>query len=240
MATQAHDARIDGDGTVPAGSYGTITLNGGGTLSGDVQCRRLVINGAGHASGAVTAGAITVNGAATFGSTVQAGELTVNGSCDVHGSAGIGRLAVAGRCAISGGLAAHDVSIKGDLSVGADLECRELTGEGRIRASGRLVADSIDLALHGRSTVAAAQSRRMVVRAPEGITALLSAFADRAFVAESIDGEDLELVDVHAKVVRARRATLGRGCCVGLVEYRDDLNVLSDASVEERRQVASP
>ncbi|MDZ4168619.1 MAG: polymer-forming cytoskeletal protein [Coriobacteriia bacterium] len=237
MAENMADARINGDGTVGAGTYGSIVLNGAGTVTGDVACNELTVNGVGKCQGSVKADTITVNGAGTFDGPVQAGEFRANGSADVHAGMGVRLLKVAGTLAVDGGVAAHAVELKGDMRVGGDLESDTLTGEGRFAINGMLNAGSIELRLHGRSSVNEIGCERMVLRPPDGITAIFSAFADRRLVATTIEGDELELIATTAKVVRGGRVTLGEGCEVDLVEYTGSLTKLAGAQVREERKV---
>lgn len=237
MAENLQDARVNGDGTVSAGTYGAIVLNGAGTVTGDVQCNELTVNGVGKCLGSVKADVVSVNGAGTFDGPVQAGEFKANGTADVHAGLGVGRLRVAGTCAVDGGVAAREVELRGELRVGGDLAADSFTGEGRFAINGMLNAGTINLRLHGRNSVNEIGCERMVLRAPDGFTAILSAFTDRSLVAETIEGDDLELINTTAKVVRGGRVTLGEGCVVDLVEYTGVLTKLAGAQVREERKV---
>ncbi len=237
MAENLNDARINGDGTVSSGTYGAIVLNGAGTVTGDVQCNELTVNGVGKCLGAVKADEVTVNGAGTFEGPVQAVEFRANGTADVHAGLGVGRLKVAGTCGVDGGVAAREVELRGELRVGGDLEAETLTGEGRFAINGMLNAGDIDLRLHGRNSAREIGCERMVLRVPDGITAIFSAFTDRRLTAESIEGDHLELIATTAKVVRGQDVTLGEGCQVDLVEYTGSLTKLAGAQVREERKV---
>ena len=238
MAETLNDARVAGDGTISAGVYGAITINGAGTVTGDVQCRELKMNGAGKCKGSVKADSIAVNGAGTFDGTVQAGEMQVNGSTDIHAGVGVGRLLVRGTCGLDGGLAAHEVDVRGELRVGGDLTSESFTGEGRFVVNGLLNADVIDVKLHGRSSAREIGGERITLRVPEGFTSIFSMFSDRRLVADSIEADDLYLINTTAKVVRGARVTLGEGCEVELVEYTETLELVAGAQVREQRKVA--
>lgn len=239
MSDHLSDAKINGDGTVGPGSYGTITLNGAGTITGDVRCHELRVNGAGTCKGAVQADSIVVNGAGTFDGTLQTSELVVNGTADIHAGVGVGRLKCAGTCAIDGGMAAHDLDLRGDLRVGGGVDAKSLRGEGRFNVNGAVTIGDIEFRLHGRNAAASITCDRMILRVPEGIGALFSAFADRRLTAETIVGAELELIDTTARVVRGGNVTLGAGCDIELVEYTGVLQKLAGAQVREERKVAS-
>ncbi len=237
MSDQIPDAKVTGDGTVAAGTYGTITLNGAGTITGDVACHELKVNGAGKCSGAVKADVITVNGTGTFDGTVQAAEFVVNGTADVHSSVGAGVLRVKGTLTLDGGLAAREIELRGELRSGGDVTAERLFGEGRFRVAGNVEVADIDLRLQLKSSANEITCQKMVLRVPEGITAVFSAFSDRELQVASVNGGELELIGTVASVVKGSRVTLGEGCRVGRVEYTEVLQKLSGALVTEEVKV---
>lgn len=237
MSDQGVDAKINGDGTVAAGTYGTITLNGAGTVTGDIVCRELRINGVGTCKGSVRADLVTVNGTGTFDGPVQAGEFVANGNVDVRAGVGAGVLKVRGSVSTDGGIHARDIDLKGDLRSGGAVKADRLFGEGRFAVRGALEAGDIDLRLHGRSSATEVTCTRMVLRVPEGISAVFSAFADRELAANTVRGGELELISVVASLVSGAKVTLGEGCRVGRVEYSKTLQKLGGALVTEEMQV---
>lgn len=239
MSDQLSDAKINGDGTVGPGSYGTITLNGAGTITGDVQCHELRVNGAGRCKGAVKADTIVVNGAGTFDGSLQTSELVVNGSADIRAGVGVGRFKCAGSCSIDGGVAAHELDLRGDLRVGGGMEARSLRGEGRFSVNGAVNISDIEFRLHGKNAAASITCDRMILRVPDGLSAIFSAFTDRRLTVDTITGSQLELIDTTARVIRGGNVTLGEGCSVDLVEYTGVLQKLAGAQVREERQVAA-
>lgn len=239
MSDNVSDAKIAGDGTIGAGTYGTVTINGAGTVTGDIECRELKINGAGKCRGAVKADSVAVNGAGTFDGPVQAGSVQVNGSADVHAGMGVGRLLIRGTCGLDGGLAAHEIDIRGELRVGGDLTAEQFVGEGRFVVNGLLNADIVDLKLHGRSSAREIGGERITLRIPEGFSSLFSMFSERRLVADVIEADDVYLIDTTAKVVRGARIVLGEGCDIDLVEYTERLDRVPGAQVREERKVES-
>lgn len=231
------DAKINGDGTVPEGTYGTITLNGAGTVTGDIVCAELKVNGAGRCRGAVRADRITVNGSATFDGSVQAGEFIVNGNADVHAGMGVARLKVFGSLTLDGGVAAHEFELKGEIRTGGDLSANRVSGHGRVIVNGDLRADDIDLRLNGRSSAKDVVGGRIILRAPEGFAAVLSAIVDRELKANSVSGTELQLIDTVTSLVRGTTVTLGEGCRIGRAEYSEALHKLEGALVTEEMKV---
>ena len=55
--------------------------------------------------------------------------------------------------------------------------------------------------------------------------------------ASSIEGDEIELEDTTADVVRGKRVVIGPGCHIKTVEYIDTLDVHEDAEVEKKTKV---
>jgi hypothetical protein len=54
--------------------------------------------------------------------------------------------------------------------------------------------------------------------------------------AQVIEGDDVHLEDTEARIVRGTRITIGCGCRIGTVEYRETYHADADAVVGEARQ----
>ena len=54
--------------------------------------------------------------------------------------------------------------------------------------------------------------------------------------AQVIEGDDVHLEDTEARIVRGTRITIGCGCRIGTVEYRETFHTDADAVVGEARQ----
>ena len=55
--------------------------------------------------------------------------------------------------------------------------------------------------------------------------------------AQSIEGEELDLEAVEARVVRGNIVRIGAGCRIGLAEYTQDIEIESGAVVEQQVRV---
>ncbi|MDP2183565.1 MAG: polymer-forming cytoskeletal protein [Actinomycetota bacterium] len=238
--TERSDMKINGDGSLSGGAFGAVTINGAGTVHGDVDCSTLRVNGAGDIDGAVKAETVIVNGSASFKREVHAGEMTVNGDSTVHGGAGIGILKVKGRLAIDGGLAAREVELRGDMRVGNDLEAEVFDGEGAFKIGGLLNAGVVDMRVHGASSAREIGGERITVRLPRGFSALSAIFTfstDKRLTVETIEGDEIYLESTVAKVVRGGRVQIGEGCDIDLVEYTSEIITTPGVVVKASRKI---
>ncbi len=239
MSDTMNDAKIAGEGTIGAGTYRTLNINGVGTVTGDVVCTELKINGVGTCKGAVKADSATVNGTGRFDGQVQIGDLTVNGEASAMQSAGIGALKVKGRTTVGGGLAAHTVDVRGELVVGDNVDADSFEGEGAFRVGALLNSERVSFRLHGQSSAREIGGESITVLGPRGFVpaALLGLFSEKRLTAELIEADDVTLEYTTAKVVRGARVSIGEGCKIGTVEYGESLSRLADAVITEERKV---
>ncbi len=225
------NARIAGEGQLSGGTYGAVTINGAGSIQGDVVASSIRINGAGTAHGSVKADTIVVNGSASFGNDVQATEMTVNGDSSVAGGAGVSQLKVKGRFFVGGGVAAHEVDAKGELTVTGDLSADRFIAEGAITVGGLLNAETIDIKLHAPSKAREIGGQSIRVTQARGIASVFTFFAEKRLTTDSVEADDMVLEFVTAKVVRGARIEIGEGCNIELVEYTDDFKQHAGATV---------
>jgi cytoskeletal protein CcmA (bactofilin family) len=224
----SNNVSIAGNGTVASGSYGNVTINGAGTVHGDMTCDTLKINGAGTCEGAVTANVITVNGTGTFRRQVHAGQMNVNGEASIAGGAGVGTLKVKGRLGVSGGVAANLVELKGYMDIGEGCEADTFTSDGVFNIGGLLNAGVVDIRLYGTCKVREIGGESIIVREYRSLWALLGS---RRLYADVIEGDKINLENTTAKVVRGVDIDLGPGCEIEVVEYAGELRQGAGAKV---------
>lgn len=234
------DVKLNGDGSMSGGAYGNVTINGVGSVNGDLDCIEYKVNGAGTANGRVAATEITIIGTGTFNGEVQAGTMTVNGDASIRDGAGIGQLVVKGNASIGGGVAAHDIVLRGFLRAAGDVQTERFSGEGAFSVGGLLSADEIDIKVYGPCSATEIGGEKITVRSPQGFQSLTQIFtfwAEKRMTANLIEGDDVFLEAVTAKTVRGRNVTVGVDCKIDVVEYSDNYSRVDGAMVGESRKV---
>ena len=237
------DVKINGDGSLTGGAYGAVTINGAGTVNGDIDCTDYRVNGAGTHNGRLVAKTITVNGTATFNGELQAIDMTVNGDASVRDGAGISKLSIKGNASFGGSIASHDVVVKGFLRTGGDCESEAFSCEGAFTVAGLLNAGIVDVKLYGPCSAREIGGEKITVREPgtgfSSFTQIFTFWAEKRLTADSIEGDDVTLELTTAKTVRGRNVNIGEGCRVDLVEYSGSYTIAPGATVGEARQVAA-
>lgn len=232
------DVKIAGDGALPGGTYGNVTINAAGSINGDLDCLEYRVNGAGVLNGKLMAQSAVINGSGTMNGSVQAVSMTVNGDASVRDGAGIGTLEVKGNMSVGGGLAIRTADVKGRLRIGGDCDGDSFTGEASFEVGGAMRVKSIDVRVYGRCRAASIESDRLVVAQGGSWASLVNLFAEQELTAETIRAGVADLRYVVASVVRAGDVTLGEGCRIGLVEYSGTYSAHPSALVTEVRKVS--
>ncbi len=238
------ELRIDGSGTSSGGTFDTIKINGSGKITGDVECSSFQINGSGHILGAVKADDGKINGSGTIDGAVKAKNLKISGSAKIKGTLSGDSLKAEGSANFGGDLNVSQIKISGSVKIGGDCTAESFESEGAFEIGGLLNSDEIVIRLyHARSKAREiGGSNIQVIAGPSaGFNIIKSILTLGAFQSELdadlIEGDVIELENTVAKVVRGDKVSIGRGCQVGLVEYRDSLHKSNDARVEKETKI---
>ena len=183
---------------------------------------------------------LKISGASTMPGGEYAG-VSISGAGKIKGNLRCARLHCSGAAKILG-----DVDCTGEIRSTGCLEagrvhCRAFTSSGSFRISGDLEAETAVLTgaaeiggLLNAETVEISANRAVHIRAIGGssirilrkdASAFFGLFRAGSGCARvgSIEGDEIELEDVEAEIVRGRNVRIGEGCRIGCVEYSGTL-----------------
>lgn len=227
------DVKIAGEGALPGGTYGNVTINAAGSINGDVDCLEYRVNGAGVLNGRLVSQSTVINGSGTINGSVQAVSMTVNGDASVRDGAGIARLEVKGNISVGGGLALRTADIKGRIRIGGDCDGDGFTGEASFEVGGAMRVKSIDVRLYGRSRARSIEAERLIVGRGGSWADFVNLFAEQELGVDTVKADVADLSYVVASVVRGNDIRLGEGCRIGRVEYSGTYSAHPNALVSE-------
>jgi hypothetical protein len=113
--------------------------------------------------------------------------------------------------------------------------------KGAFDIKGMLNAGVIEIDLNGRSTAREIGGERIVVT--KGLGSRLEELLRFVFLhpgaltVDVIEGDEVQLEQVIAKVVRGNRVVIGPGCEIDLVEHKGDYRKADGATVKEERRM---
>ncbi len=252
------DLKISGSGSAGGGNYNSIKISGSGSVKGDVNCREMVITGSGKIDGNVQALDIKFSGSGKIIGNVNSDGIKVTGSGSFKAKVETKSMAVSGATGIDEGVKAENLAISGSLRVNKKIEggtlklrgelssesceVESFDSEGSFRISSLLSADNISISLIGRCEAKEIGGEVVNVRkgyAKRGIIQNIFGAIfnqDGTLIAEVIEGDEIYLENTKAKVVRGSRVTIGFGCDIDNVEYKESIQVDENSNVKNRCQ----
>lgn len=239
------DLKFSGNMTVPGGLYKRVNVNGNVTIDGDVDCLDIKVNGNLREDGTLKTRTSWVNGVAIIGGDLRAGEIDLNGEARIEGDMAVDKIKARGKLGVKGGITSDKLDLFGQLETRGDCEAETFSCKGSLDVEGTLNADDIEIRLYGPSRAKEIGGGKIDIRrsGDNKLTSIMVAifntlsFHKASLTADTIEGDEIILEHVSAKVVRGNSVTIGEGCEIDLVEYRTEFKKASGASVPKHVKV---
>ena len=255
------DMKISGAGVLSGGEYDDVKISGSAKIEGSIRCRSFSCAGAAKGEGDLRC----LEDFRSSGSTHITGEVSaqnaeVSGSLKCSSLAAEKEVKLFGGVSIEGKLSGGDVRVSGGLKVG-DIEAESFrfsaSVAGPIGAGGKLQCDgllnaetvAITLGLEKHSVNAIGGGSVKVEERPEGgMFGVFGRPGPFAFpwgkpqvgcltVSESIEADQVDIVNTVCPTVSGRKVKIGRGCRIDLVRYSESIEVDPDAQVDKQEKV---
>lgn len=235
------DMKISGASSMPGGEYRRVSISGAGKVQGSLKCEELHCSGAAKVQGDVDcAGELHTSGAAKVFGSARCGSLSSSGAFSAQSVQVEGLASVSGSLRTEQALTADELRASGSLEAGS-VHCRALRSSGSCRVSGDIEAETAVLSgaaeiggLLNAETVEISANRAVHISAIGGgsihvlqkdTATILGLFHTSPGCARigSTEGDNIELENVEAEIVRGKYVRIGHGCRIGTVEYGKDL-----------------
>jgi len=242
------DLKIMGDLTRPGGRWRNISVMGDLRLEGDVRAVSFRCMGDATVTGSFQSQKVGIMGDTTFRGTVECGELNIMGEVVCLADLRTRKLSCMGDLDIAGTLNADDVRIMGAMIAGGDCNADRFDSRGTFRIAGLLSVDQLRVVPWGASSATEIGGSSIVVRRRWGMLGTLRLldvlkslvglpYGAHRLETNSIEGDEIDLEDVVATVVRGNKVRIGKGCRIGRVEHKKTFRRHPDAEVGEIVQV---
>jgi cytoskeletal protein CcmA (bactofilin family) len=239
------DLKINGSGKSPGGFYNNVTINGAGDINGNLECINLRVNGSGSINGNVKSESAVTSGSSTIKGNVESLEYKVNGSSKIFGNASCKTVKINGSFDITGLLKGDDLQIRGSVKIGGDCTLETFDSKGGFSIAGLLNAGDINVEIYGPCSAKEIGGEKITVKVGRsfGMKKLLKAILNlfnlnEELSADLIEADEVYLENVKAKIVRGNNVTIGEGCEIELLEYKNELiNNVGSKVLESKRIV---
>jgi cytoskeletal protein CcmA (bactofilin family) len=220
------DLTISGIMGGQGGTYHSVNLHGVGKINGHLDCIDFHCHGRVNIQGGVKAEQIAeIHGDARIAGNLESGQVKVHGKTNVGGS-------------VSG----EEIKIHGFLKVNSHCDAESFSTRGGFRINGLLNAGTIDIQLYAPCEAKEIGGGTIRIQKP-GMASPFSKFIRSilpkidVLTAETIEGDDIYLENTRAKVVRGTNVTIGPGCKIDIVEYKQHFDQDKNANVLKSRRV---
>ncbi|MFZ5967134.1 MAG: hypothetical protein ACOYVK_08155 [Bacillota bacterium] len=234
-----------GDGTAAGGVYNNVKIIGEETINGDIDCIGLKVTGTCDIRGNVRVRTGKITGTADIKGNLEAEEVTIVGNMNIGNDAIAKEFKISGEVNIKGSASIEKANIFGFLDIRGECNTENFMVKGPFKIGGLLNAGNIDVEMHSKCHVKEIGGERISIRRGTDIffkKMIKFFYVPEDFylgqlVTDSIEGDDIYLEYVKAKVVRGDNIEIGPGCEIGLIEYKDILKQHESSSVEKSRKL---
>lgn len=227
----ASDFIIKGSGQVNGGEYNKVEIHGSAKITGDIKAAELRNSGTLDAVGNINSKKVHSSGTMKIEGSLESDLVEASGSLKVSGKMLVKDLEASGSVT-AGSLSGNTVNTAGGLKFDKDVSTKSFTSSGGIDIGGALNADKIAIKLGGDSKIGLIKGKNIEIK-----RVLELFFKNSRLITESVEGDDIYLENVNAKLVKGRVVKIGPNCEIGTIEYKESINVESNSKVEKQLKI---
>ncbi len=238
------DLRISGSGSAAGGEFNAVAISGHGTINGDIDCEEFKISGSCTVKGNIKAKTGKVSGSASISGSIESDSFKVSGSTNIGGSVDSAKFNINGSADVDGEVNCEEIEVGGSIKIGGDCNSESFLATGQFKIDGFLNAGKIVAQLYGPSRVREIGCEVITVNKWKGFSfrnifssILLAVDVFDGLTVELLEGDEINLANTRAKIVRGHNVVIGRNCEIDLVEYRGEITVAEGAKVREQKKI---
>lgn len=231
------DLLINGFGSSNGGSFNTVSINGKGSVTGDVECSELDFNGSGSVAGNVVVNHARINGHGKIKGNMESQVLRVDGTAGVIGNLIVKELKVSGKVNVGGKMKGDEIKIKGRLTVGEDCEAETFKAESQFSIGGLLNADLVDITIFADCHAKEIGGQTILIKQKNSLLGFFKPFVRTQLKTECIEGDKIEIENTKAGIVRGNDVVVGANCEIDVVEYSGEFTMDKNSIVKDIRKI---
>jgi cytoskeletal protein CcmA (bactofilin family) len=236
----SYNGSICGPMDVSGHLYDKVSVNGDLSVRGDLDCNRLVVNGSFSDEGTLKTKSGSINGEAIVKGGLEATQMSINGQLDIDGDANIGEVKIRGTINSDGSMISEKIDLLGNINVKHDCNSETFVSKGIFVIGGLLNANNIDINLFGKCKVKEIGGETIKIRRMQKelfnrvLKYIVPEFDfEGSLITDTIEGDDIYVEYTTAKTVRGNNVKIGKGCNIGLVEYKNSFELDKSSQIKE-------
>lgn len=229
---------INGYGSSNGGQFDKVTINGKGTINGELECKTLECNGMSTINGNIKGENVRVSGNAKITGKVYTGHLAVEGRASITGEVLMNDFSVAGTTSVGGNVKGEEMKVQGRITIGGDCEVESFHSEGQFSIDGLLSAEHINIHTYGECKAREIGGQTIKVKQKSNfLLDIIKNVKSVKLAAEVIEGDEIFLENTKAKIVRGNNIVIGTDCEIDLVEYKETYQIQGNGRVLKSVQI---
>jgi len=226
----ANDVKISGSGQISGGDYNKVSVSGSAKINGDVKAQEVRSSGSLEAVGNINSKLVHSGGSFKLEGNLEADLVESSGSLKVSGKMLVKDLEASG--SVNGDvLQGNTVNVSGGLKFAKDVTVKSFSSSGGLDIGGTLNADKIKILINGDSKIGSIKGKSIEIRRVMDII-----FRNSRLNTDRIEGDEVSLENVNAKLVKGRTIKIGPNCNIDAVEYKETISVDSGAKVGKQEK----
>lgn len=222
------------------GTYNAVKIFGEGKWNGDLVCEFLRCYGTAAIDGHTRAKIAKIFGTVQFTGGYETHATSIFGEAKIEGDVSFGRISCLGTVTVHGTMSGDTVKLKGELKASKDVEAERFVGQGSFVIDGLLNAGEINIQLYGGCKAREIGGEQITFKKGgplQQLTRLFGSHPHSSLTADTIEGDHIYLEQTKATIVRGNRVTIGPGCVIERVEYKDEISLDKGAKVTQHIRV---
>lgn len=235
---ERQDLVIAGIGNASGGKYNLVKIAGNGSLNGEIDCIDLIIQGNAKIHGNAKAKAAHVSGTARMQGALRSEIMKIQGNASIDGDVECKEIRFQGSGKVKGNLSGDEVYVHGGSKIIGDCTAEIFEVKGSFHIGGLLNAGKIQITMFGSCQAKEIGGEYIEVKKQRmNLIKKLLFNIHIGLNADSIEGDEIYLEHTKAKVVRGNQVTLGPGCEIELVEYKNSFQFDKGSKVGSYKQL---
>ena len=231
------DMKISGSGVVSEGEYENIKISGSGRLDGRVRCKNLYASGSVRGDFLECRGEFGISGSGGFSEDVKSGRVSVSGSVSFGGDLiAEDEIECSGSMKCKKNIKSDAFYLSGSASVAGDIEAETVRVSGVLNCPGLINAEEITIKFDRGMDIGSIGGSRITIVKDRRSGMFFNIFslgrhAGTVRISGAIEGDVIELENVHTPAVTGNNVKIGDGCKIELVRYSGEIEISDKAMV---------
>lgn len=245
--------KISGASNSEGGDYNEVHISGAGNINGNLRCIDMHVSGSSNVNGDVEAENIKISGSAKIQGNIMAKEISASGSAKIQGKIKTDKISASGVfkafdkvearkikssgvCEFNSDVKCEKIHTSGSININGNCESELFESSGMFKIGGLLNSEVIDIDLGGRCETSEIGGNKINIYCNKnnfGIFNIFGHFNEGRLFCKVIEGDEIELSNVTADLVRGRNIIVNENCDIKKIEYDDNFENKGNSKIGE-------